>query len=58
MIEVDVMKRLVKAEQENNALRNQQADQQATMEYMAMMTDIDISAGTIETDEITNGGEA
>lgn len=58
MIEVDVMKRLVKAEQENNALKNQLANQQATMDYIAMMSDIDISAGENESDDITNGGEA
>lgn len=56
MIEVNVIERLIRAEQENNMLRNQQADQQATMEYLAMMADIDISTDT--DDEVTNGGEA
>lgn len=58
MINVDRMKRLRETERENKALKSTVADQQATMEYMAMMTDVDISAGATENqDEVVEGSE-
>lgn len=55
MIDVSLTERLIKAEKENEQLRNQQQSTQATLEYLSMMTDVDIST---ENDDTAKGNEA